>query len=48
MVLVKDPSIIEVVIRAEGKYPIRDTMVSPNFAWIHKNILKRTPNMPFR
>ena len=48
MVLVKDPSIIERVLRAEGKYPIRDTTFSPNIVWLYKNRLKAAPSIVFQ
>jgi len=47
MVIVKDPSVMEGVLRAEGKYPIRDTVFTPKFAWLFKHRGKEPVTFPF-
>ena len=42
IVVVKDPDTIEYVLRAEGKYPSRDDIVTKNIAWLYKNRSKQT------
>jgi len=48
MVLVKDPSTIEKVLRAEGKYPVRENFVSGKVSWLFENRLKKTLPMGFQ
>ncbi len=43
--VVKDPATIEKVLRAEGKYPIRERLFTPNFVWLYENSLKETPTI---
>ena len=38
--VIKDPESIEYVLRAEGKYPARDTGISDRYAWLYKNKIK--------
>ena len=33
-VVMADPNQLETVLRAEGKYPRRETILSPNMAWL--------------
>ena len=34
IVVMADPNLLETVLRAEGKYPRRETFLSPNMAWL--------------
>ncbi len=47
IVVLKDPTVIENVLRAEGKYPVRDTVFTPKFAWLFKNRGKAPITFPF-
>ncbi len=38
MVMVADPNVLEEVLRAEGKYPIRDKLFSPKVSWFLNQI----------
>ena len=33
-VVMADPNLLETILRAEGKYPRRDTTLSSNMAWL--------------
>ena len=33
-VVMADPNFLEAVLRAEGKYPVRDSNFTPNMEWI--------------
>jgi len=45
---VKDPATIEMVLRVEGKYPVREKLFTPNFAWLYENSFKKPPTLPFK
>ena len=38
MVLISDPNSLEAILRAEGKYPMRDTSVTPRMTWLLKKL----------
>ena len=44
MIIVKDPSVIEHVLRAEGKYPLRDVVINKRLGWLYKNRADLLPN----
>ena len=46
-VLVKDPSTIENILRAEGKYPERDNTFMKNFCWLFENRLQKPLSLTF-
>ena len=41
MVLINDPNSFEAILRAEGKYPVRDSTFTPGMQWFYKQF-----NMP--
>lgn len=43
VVVLKDPNVLEYIIRAEGKYPVRDNLFSEKLAWLYRNRLKQLP-----
>ena len=43
MIIVKDPSVIEYVLRAEGKYPLRD-VINKRLGWLYQNRIDLLPN----
>ena len=46
-VYISDPDALEKVMRQEGKYPRRETNLSPNMGWI-MNKLDLTVSLPFK
>ena len=48
--LVKDPDSIEQILRAEGKYPVRDYGLANGMSWLSKNvaIAKQNPTFVFQ
>lgn len=45
VVVIRDPASIEYILRAEGKYPVRDLGASDRYAWLFKHKSKET--IPF-
>lgn len=43
MIVTKDPASVEQVLRAEGKYPLRDTIITKNLAWLYREVAKQEP-----
>ena len=46
LVVVKDPDSIEHILRAEGKYPVRDP--TDGMYWLIKNVAKELPTFSLR
>ena len=45
MVAIKDPDSIELVLRAEGKYPVRDFAFTDGLYWLATNKTKLPPSL---
>jgi hypothetical protein len=40
IVALRNPESMEAILRAEGKYPVRDAVVSNNIKWLAKNVAR--------
>ena len=47
MVYLKNPDVLEAVLRAEGEYPVRDFRVTGEMAWLYKNKANQQPPSAF-
>jgi hypothetical protein len=44
IVVFKKPESMEAILRAEGKYPVRDVIVSTQLKWLSENVAKEVPS----